>query len=113
MRLTFLGKGGSSDGDCPTLYATDRGTYLVQGWVTSQTSVVEIPHLLPGFAEPDTYLGAMMSDTGHGTFLLAGRPVADAETLAQLTLAEDETAIEVPKMERTYYGAAAAQRSVH
>lgn len=31
MQLRFLGK-NSTGGDCPTLYATDRDTYLVQGW---------------------------------------------------------------------------------
>ena len=31
MKLRFLGK-NSTVGDCPTLYATDRDTYLVQGW---------------------------------------------------------------------------------
>lgn len=33
MRLTFIGKdSGSQVGECPALYATDRGTYIVQGW---------------------------------------------------------------------------------
>ena len=31
MKLRFLGK-NSNVGDCPTLYATDRDSYLVQGW---------------------------------------------------------------------------------
>lgn len=31
MRLTFLGRGGSDVGQCPSLYLTDRDTYLVQG----------------------------------------------------------------------------------
>lgn len=30
MKLTFLGKVTDS-GESPTLYATDRGTYIVQG----------------------------------------------------------------------------------
>lgn len=30
MRLTLLGTSSGSDG-CPALYATDRGTYVVQG----------------------------------------------------------------------------------
>jgi hypothetical protein len=30
MKVKFLGT-TSSDGDCPTVYETDRGTYLVQG----------------------------------------------------------------------------------
>lgn len=51
-----------------------------------------------------------MTDTGRGTFTLSGRPITDAETLGQLTLAADETAIEVPKLERTFYGAAVDRR---
>ncbi|SNY88080.1 hypothetical protein SAMN04244553_5042 [Nocardia amikacinitolerans] len=112
MRLQFLGKGGSGQGQCPTLYATDQGSYLVQGWRTDSPGSVEIPHLLLGFAEPDTFVGATMTDTGRGTFILSGRPVADAETLTQLVLADDETAIEVPKREREFYGATAARASV-
>ncbi|MEU4444916.1 hypothetical protein AB0K14_03115 [Actinosynnema sp. NPDC050801] len=30
MKLTFLGT-TSNSGSCPNLYATDRGTYVVQG----------------------------------------------------------------------------------
>lgn len=112
MRLQFLGKGGSGQGQCPTLYATDQETYLVQGWHTGRPGTVEIPHLLLGFAEPDTFVGAAMTDTGRGTFTLSGRQITDAETLAQLVLADNETAIEVPKQERMFYGATAASRSV-
>ncbi|MGW1742390.1 hypothetical protein ACWCPQ_26695 [Nocardia sp. NPDC001965] len=108
MRLRFLGKGGSNVGECPSLYASDQDTYVVQGWVTGQAETVEIPHLLTGFAEPDTFIGATMTDTGRGTFTLTGRPVTEPGTLAQLELADGETAIEVPKLERNYYGAADA-----
>lgn len=104
MRVSFLGRGGSADGDCPTLYATDRGSYLVQGWRTTRPETVEIPHLLTGFAEPEMYIGATMTDTGRGTFRLDGTPVTDPEMLAQLTIAEHEAAVEVPKKRRTFYG---------
>ncbi|WP_280398159.1 hypothetical protein [Nocardia carnea] len=112
MRTTFLGKCGSADGDCPTLCATDRGSYLVQGWTTGRQGVVEIPHQLLGFAERDTFLGATLTDTGRGTFLVVGEPITDDETLSQLTLAEDETVVEVPKKRRSYYGAAATEQPV-
>ncbi|WP_431957403.1 hypothetical protein [Nocardia lijiangensis] len=111
MRLQFLGKGGSGQGQCPTLYATDHG-YLVQGWETDEAGTIEIPHLLLGFAEPDTFIGATLSDTGRGTFSLSGRPITDDETLSQLDLADDETAIEVPKRERKFFGATATRPSV-
>lgn len=33
MRLRYIGKdAGSQVKECPALYATDRGTYVVQGW---------------------------------------------------------------------------------
>lgn len=108
MWLKFLGKGGSGDGECPTLFATDTGTYVVVGWKTETPGTVEIPHLLTGFAEPDTFIGAAMTDTGRGTFLVSGRPIADRETLDQMSMEPHETAVEVPKAERTYYGVTAA-----
>ena len=104
MRLQFLGKTGSKSGDCPTLYATDRDTYLVQGWRTSDAGTVEIPHALLGFAQPDTFIGSPMTDSRRGTFLVSGRPVAERDVLEQLTLAVDETAIEVAKSAREFYG---------
>ncbi|MGW6426275.1 hypothetical protein ACWF82_26680 [Nocardia sp. NPDC055053] len=108
LKLKFLGNGGSGTGECPTLYATDQDTYAVQGWTTGSADTVEIPHLLLGFAEPDTYVGTQLADTGRGTFTLTGRPINDPETLAQMNLADDESAIEVPKHTRRFYGNAAA-----
>ena len=65
MRLQFLGS-DSHEGDCPTLYATDRGTYVVQGWTVTDPealgdlrnvlegeSCVEIPRELLRFAAND------------------------------------------------------------
>lgn len=109
MRLRFLGKGGSDKTNCPSLYVTDQGSFLVQGWKTDTPEAIEIPHLLLGFAEPDTFVGATMTDTGRGTFTLTGRAVTEPETLAQLELADNETAIEVPKAERTFYGGISPQ----
>ncbi|MFE1596115.1 hypothetical protein [Nocardia sp. NPDC058705] len=70
--------------------------------------MIEIPHLLLGFAAPDTYVGATLTDTGRGTFVLEGRPVTDPATLAQMDIYPDETAIEVAKLERKFYGRDAA-----
>lgn len=108
MRLQFLGKGGTEGGGCPSLYATDRGTYVVQGWKTGSPETIEIPHLLLGFALPDTFIGTSMFDTGRGTFRLSGGSVTDPEALAQMDIYPDETAIEVVKAERTFYGNAAS-----
>jgi hypothetical protein len=61
MKLTLLGK-ESKTGGSPTLYATDRGTLIVQGWLVSDPEalaamsipdhegVVEIPEGLLRFA---------------------------------------------------------------
>ncbi|WP_036498347.1 hypothetical protein [Nocardia aobensis] len=112
MLLRFLGKGGSGTNDCPTLYATDQASYAIIGWVTDRPETVEIPHLLLGFLEPDTFVGTPLTDTGRGTFLVSGHPITDRETLDQMMIETDETAIEVPKAERTFYGATASRRSV-
>ncbi len=104
MRLRYLGSGGSNHDGCPTLYATDEDSYVVVGWRTETVGKVEIPHLLTGFAEPRSYIGAMLSDTGRGMFALCGRPVTDHETLAQMKVEDHETAIVVEKKVRTYFG---------
>ncbi|MCP9621410.1 hypothetical protein FOH10_28660 [Nocardia otitidiscaviarum] len=106
MSLRFLGKGGSTGNGCPTLLADDQRGYVVQAWRTDRVDTVELPHLLLGFLEPDTFIGAPMTDTGRGTFLVSGLPVTDDETLNQLDMADDEGVISVPKRERTFYGAA-------
>lgn len=64
MQLTFLGT-TSNSGSCPNLYATDRGTYVVQGsritdaealatlrerGLPDHETVVEIPAALLKFA---------------------------------------------------------------
>jgi hypothetical protein len=63
MRLQHLGTDTGTQG-CPALYATDRGTFVVQGWrvtdpdaiadlidVRENESYVEIPKTLLRYAE--------------------------------------------------------------
>jgi len=65
MRLRHLGTDTGQEG-CPTLYATDRNTYVVQGWkvtdpeaigdlvdLRDHESYVEIPKTLLRYAEED------------------------------------------------------------
>ncbi|MEU2034192.1 hypothetical protein [Nocardia amamiensis] len=92
------------------MFATDQGSYAIIGWITDQSGRVEIPHLLLGYLEPDTFIEARLEDTGRGTFLVSGRPITDRETLDQMTMETYETAIEVPKAERTYYGGVSRSR---
>ena len=48
MRLQFLGW-DSDVHRCPTLYATDRGTYVVQGWtVTDPEALGDLRNVLEG-----------------------------------------------------------------
>jgi hypothetical protein len=48
MRLRFLGS-DSDVQECPTLYATDRGTYVVQGWtVTDPEALGDLRNVLEG-----------------------------------------------------------------
>ena len=65
MRLEFPGT-DSRDGDCPTLYRTDRGTIVVQGYkvtdpealadlrdLAENETVVEVPEKLLRFADKE------------------------------------------------------------
>ncbi|GAA1170671.1 hypothetical protein GCM10009654_29840 [Streptomyces hebeiensis] len=116
MKLRFLGR-NSNVGDCPTLYATDRDTYLVQGWkvfandllmrldVPEGQSVVEVPtELFEHLAKDGLPAGEfrrledpLMILTPTGTYVVQGAEVADSEALGQMEIPDYETVIEVPK----------------
>ncbi len=63
MQLTFLGS-ESNNGGSPTLFGTDRGTYLIQGWkvldaetlaelnLPEHETVIEVPKALLRFVPP-------------------------------------------------------------
>ncbi|MFD8644354.1 hypothetical protein ACFV14_29100 [Streptomyces zaomyceticus] len=116
MKLRFLGK-NSNIGDCPTLYATDRDTHLVQGWkiyandllmqldIPEGDTAVEVPtelfeHLtkdgLPA-GEIRRLEDPIMILTPGGTFIVQGREVTDTEALSQMEIPDYETVVEVPK----------------
>lgn len=108
MRLRFLGK-ETQGGGSPTLYATDRGTYVVQGWkVSGQQAQVEIPHRLLGHVEKGKCLGVRLSDTGRGSFILHGDPVTDTVALGQMDIPGHETCVEVPTQKEVWVSGAAA-----
>ncbi|MFD4321889.1 hypothetical protein [Streptomyces sp. NPDC058548] len=116
MKLRFLGK-NSNIGDCPTLYATDRDTYLVQGWkiyandvlmqldIPEGDTAVEVPtELFEHLTEDGLPAGEIrrledpvMILTPGGTFIVQGRKVTDPETLSQMEIPDYETVVEVPK----------------
>lgn len=66
MHVRFLGISTVNDGS-PTLYATDRNTYLVQGWKVEGRgrTHVEIPYPLLSFLEPGTCFSTRLEDTGR------------------------------------------------
>jgi hypothetical protein len=48
MRLRFVGS-DSPSGSCPTIYETDRGTYVIQGQVvTDLEALADVRDVLPG-----------------------------------------------------------------
>ncbi|MFF9101585.1 hypothetical protein ACF1AU_13525 [Streptomyces rubrogriseus] len=116
MKLRFLGK-NSTVGDCPTLYATDRDTYFVQGWkifandllmqleIPEGETAVEVPtELFEHLANDGLAAGEIrrvedpiMILTPNGTFVVQGREVTDPEALAQMEIPDYETVVEVPK----------------
>lgn len=98
MRLTFLGK-DTQGGGSPTLFATDRDTYVVQGWkIPEQPASVEVPAKLLRHLADLPALAATLRDTGHDSYILTGDPVTDPEALAQLDIPGHETCVEVGKL---------------
>lgn len=99
MQLTFLGK-NTQGGGSPTLFATDRQTYVVQGWrVPGEDACIEIPKPLLRFLEAGTALGATLHDTGRDSYLLSGEPVTDTAALSQMDIPGHETCVEVGKVQ--------------
>lgn len=116
MQLRFLGK-NSTVGDCPTLYATDRDTYLVQGWkifandllmqldIPEGQTAVEVPTELFEFLKEDGLVAdefrqiedPIMVLTPGGTYVVQGLEVTDPEALSQMEIPDYETVVEVPK----------------
>lgn len=112
MQLTFLGK-STQGGGSPTLFATDRDTYVVQGQrVPGHETSVEIPMGLLRYLVCNTRLAAVLHTTGQGTYVLSGAAVSDAETLAQMDIPGHETCIEVGKVREGGADEIAARRDV-
>ncbi|WP_176611539.1 hypothetical protein [Actinomadura sp. WMMB 499] len=106
MHLTRLRGACDPKPTCPTLYLTDRGSFIVQGYIVAtapsrplpeREAEVEVPVSMlwtsPSASAPNTPAVRL---TGHGTAIVRGVLVDDAEALARLSLPEGETAVEVP-----------------
>lgn len=103
MRLILLRSTCDDTRSCPNINATDRGTYVVQGYQVADhaalapgESVVEVPSsLLPELTGRDAAHDSVRR-TGRGTFLIRGRTIVDAEALRELNLPAGEAAVEIP-----------------
>lgn len=115
VRLRFLGK-DSTPGDSPTLYASDSGSYIVQGWIVTDPdvlarldvgdseAVVEVPARLLSFLALDGMEGDVTNRVPpivhvreNSNYIIQGVRVGDAEALGQMTIPGYETCVEVPK----------------
>ena len=115
MRLTFLGKDSVPD-QSPTLYATDRDSYVVQGWIvrnpqilatvelSEDETVVEVPaklmvHLAKDGLEGDVVnlVPPIVSVTETGNYIVRGKKITDQEALGQMDIPGHETCVEVSR----------------
>lgn len=115
VKLRYLGK-ESTPTNSPTLYATDRDSYVVQGWIVTDAAIlvrhtvpddetlVEVPpalmkHLaLDGLDGEVTNLVPPIVDvTPSGSYIIQGKRVIDAETLGHMSIPDHETCVHVAK----------------
>ncbi|PZS29473.1 MAG: hypothetical protein DLM61_12785 [Pseudonocardiales bacterium] len=115
MKIRFLGK-VSEHGDSPTLYATDQGTYFIQGWrvtdleilakldVPESETVVEIYSLLMAHLAKDGLSGTVKSwippivhVKENGNLVVQGKRATDHEALIEMNIPCHEDVVEVDK----------------
>ncbi|GAA4199376.1 hypothetical protein GCM10022252_51020 [Streptosporangium oxazolinicum] len=115
MRPTFLGK-ETTGGQSPTLYVTERGTYLVQGWIVTDIGIlamlnmsdgetcVEVPAPLLTHLAKDGLNGEVTNLVfpivhvkEDGNYIIQGERVTDSEALAMMDIPDHETCVEVLK----------------
>jgi hypothetical protein len=116
VRLTFLGK-ESQPNNSPTLFVTDRDTYVVQGWIvtdpqaldiltpTDDETIVEIPPKLMVNLVNDGVSGdvtnlvpPIVHILENGNYIFQGARVTDTKALAQMNIPSHESCVEVPKV---------------
>lgn len=115
MEITFMGK-STAGGQSPTLYSTDRQSYVVQGWVVTDDNilekirlaedetVVEIYARLLSYLSQDGLSGRVTNPVSpivhvreNGNFIIRGRRVTDPNALRKMNIPEHETCVEVPR----------------
>jgi hypothetical protein len=115
VRLTFLGK-LSENGESPTLYATDHGSYIVQGYTVADDEILAKLDILEGETVVEVYAGlfAFLAEDGvpgavtswqppivhvkeSGNYIVQGARLADDAARHRMAIPDHEDAIEVPK----------------
>lgn len=115
MQLTYLGK-ATEGGESPTLFATDRDTYVIQGYVVTDGELlakldipdgeiaVEVYARLFAYLVHDGASGAVASWTApivhvreNGNYIIRGPRLVDDETRGRMAIPDHEDAVEVPK----------------
>jgi len=115
MEIRFLGK-ESEHGDSPTLYATDRATYLVQGWkitdpeilakldVPEDETVVEIYARLMTHLTKDgksgvvaCWISPIVHVRDNGNLVIQGKRLTDSRLRVQMSIPDHEDVVEVDK----------------
>ncbi|MGH3549851.1 MAG: hypothetical protein ACRDQU_17425 [Pseudonocardiaceae bacterium] len=113
MHLTFLGK-ESHPNQSPTLFATDRNSYVLQGWIVTdpeilamitvpdEETIVEVPATLMAHLAQDGLSGDVVNlvppivhIAQNGNYVIKGWRVTDPEALRQMTVPDHETCVEV------------------
>lgn len=103
MRIVLLRDACGSGRTCPNINSTDRGSYVVQGYIVSSGQTLEPGHatvevplsLLPELASANPRAGLFLTD--RGTVLVSGAQVTDPDVLAELNMPATENAVEVPR----------------
>jgi hypothetical protein len=115
VRLTFLGR-SSENGESPTLYATDRDTYIVQGYVVTEDdrlnlldlsadeTVVEVYADLFAYLVEDGVAGTVsrwappvVHVRENGNYLVQGIRLTDQRAREEMAIPDHEDAVEVSK----------------
>lgn len=115
MYLMFLGK-ESQPNQSPTLFATDRESYVVQGWIVTDPeilamiavpddeTIVEVPATLMAHLAKDGLSGDVVNlvppivyTKENGNYIVKGLRVTDTEALGQMNIPDHETCVEVAR----------------
>jgi len=115
MKIRFLGK-ESEHGDSPTLYATDRSTYLVQGWKVEDPEILAKSNLPGDEAVVEIYARLMSHLTkdgksgvitcwappivhvrDNGNVVIQGKRLADSGLRVHMDIPDHEDVVEVDK----------------